>query len=81
MTVEDTRFHNMEDHDLLVEIAVKVDALEKHVREDVNGHIEDLMERALKTEGALLFGRWVLGITLGSAGLAGIVFAYLANGM
>jgi hypothetical protein len=64
MTSEDARFHNMEDHDLLVEIAVKVNALERHVRIDVNGHIETLMERALKTEGALLFGRWVLGIMI-----------------
>ncbi len=77
---EHERFHNMKDHDLLVEIAVKVDALEQHVRVDVNGNIETLMRGALKTEGALAFGRWVLGITLGSAGIAGILF-YFQNGM
>ncbi len=80
-TPEHERFHNMEDHDLLVEIAVKVDALERHVREDVNGNIETLMKGALKTEGALAFGRWVLGITLGSAGIAGLVAYLVNNGM
>ncbi len=79
MVAEDTRFHNMKDHDLLVEIAVKVDALEQHVRVDVNGHIETLMSGALKTEGALMFGRWVLGIMLAiltiAVAIAALVYA------
>ncbi len=77
-TSEHERFHSMKDHDLLVEIAVKTEMLELHSREQ-NGHIEDLMEGALKTEGALIFGRWVLGITVGSAGIAGLLFAYLSQ--
>ena len=79
-TPEHERFHQMKDHDLLVEIAVKVEMLEGHSREQ-NGNIENLMERALKTEGALMFGRWVLGITIGSTGIAGLLFAYFQNGM
>lgn len=80
ITPEHERFHRMADHDLLVEIAVKTEMLEAHSREQ-NGHIEDLMTRALKTEGALMFGRWVLGITFGSAGVAGLLFAYFQNGV
>ncbi len=78
MTTEQDQIHNMKDHDLLVRIAVKVDALEEH-SSDQNGHIENLTVRALKMEGALDFGRWVLGVTLAvmtlGLGVTGLVLA------
>ena len=72
------RFHDMKDHDLLVQIAVKTEALEEHSAEQ-NDHIATLMEKSLKAEGAIDFGKWVLGITLGSAGLAGVIFFIVSN--
>ena len=80
-TPDHEHFHAMKDHDLLVVIAVKVKALESHSQEQ-NGYIKGLMTQALKTEGALMFGRWVLGITIGSAGAASLVslVVYFANG-
>ncbi len=71
------RFHSMKDHDLLVEIAVKTEALEEHSREQ-NGHIESLMTRALRAEGAIDMGKWILGLALGSAGVVGLL-AYIAS--
>lgn len=80
MTAEtpEARFHSMKDHDLLVQIAVKTEALEGHSREQ-NSHIEGLLERALRLEGAVNFGKWILGITFGSAGIVGIIVLYIAN--
>ncbi len=76
-TTPEERFHSMKDHDLLVEIAVKTEMLEGHSAEQ-NDHIATLMDKALKAEGAINFGKWVLGITLGSAGIIGFL-AYIAS--
>lgn len=77
---EHERLQAMKDHDLLVEIAVKTHALEQHSREQ-NGFIIDLTERSLRLEGAMNFGRWVLGITVGSlAGIATIIGFMINNG-
>ena len=76
------RFDAMADHDLLVEIAVRTTASEEHARKQ-NGFIEDLIGRALKMEGAVGFGKWVLGVTLTGlllvASILGIIVAYLAQ--
>lgn len=81
-TSDHERFHSMEDHDLLVEIAVKTDALEAHSAEQ-NDQILKLNETQLRMEGALTFGRWVLGTTLAvmatGATIAGIILAYVAR--
>lgn len=82
-TSDHERFHNMEDHDLLVEIAVKTEALEAHSAEQ-NDQILKLSEKQLRMEGAMVFGRWILGTTLAvmaiAATMTGIILAYVANG-
>jgi len=77
---EHERLRAMKDHDLLVEIAVKTNALEGHSREQ-NGFIKDLMERALKLEGAMSLGKWILGVAVGSlAAIATIIVFMINNG-
>ena len=78
-TEEHERLKAMKDHDLLVEIAVKTRALEEHSREQ-NGFIKDLMERALKLEGALGFGKWVMGIAIAGGAVGVTISIYIANG-
>ena len=80
MIEKGARFHGMSDHDLLIVIATEVVELKEHSSEN-NGIVADLVKGQLKLEGAIAFGRWALGITIGSAGIVGLVAIYVANGM
>lgn len=60
----DLELHNMKDHDLLVRIAVKTDALEQHSAEQ-NGQIEKLSVSQLRLEGAVSLGKWIMATVLG----------------
>ena len=81
-TSDHERFHSMGDHDLLVEIAVKTEQLESHSAEQ-NNTILKLVEKQLRLEGAMTFGRWVLGTAIAlmaiGATTASIILAYVAR--
>ena len=65
---EHERFHGMADHDLLVEIAVKTDALEKHSKEQ-NGQIASLVSARWRIEGALIMMAALLPLAIAVAAL------------
>ena len=76
------RYHSMGDHDLLVEIATKVEAMEEHNKEQ-NGEIASLNRASLRMEGAISLGKWVIGTMLGvltiAVAVSSFVLAYAAG--
>ena len=80
----------LEMHGDIKVIREKVTELEKHQRE-TNGRLGSLERRddehalaVARVDGAIAFGRWVLGITLAvmsvGAAVAGVILGYVAKG-